>query len=610
MTRATALEDISQALGLLTHQTKAENLAGYFSKNRITEDLLLPLFRILLDAPRLRNLNNGVQSFPHIDLADDQAGVAVRVTTDRNSPKVTKTLEGFLGRGLHQQYHRLLVFVLTDHRLKHTQATKQKWQRLCDTRLSFDPSRDVLTTPQLLALTATRSPAEIFAIRDIFDQSIVGKQFIDVPRLLHEQAAEQLDAELGATKYIPDVFVETRETKYLARCFAHPTLFLQRIVEETSRLSLDRFSQQAEEMGLQPVAASFPQSSTDSALAADAVSTATAMRDTLEALKAELEPYERLPRDQQAPLLRPERRHVFEARKWNIEHWAYGLRRRLDSRLEELAACTARIFVLTGKAGQGKTNFVCDFLQRFLWKHDIPCALISGRRLRAMRGTDLAEIMAHVLFRGAARSFDDAAQRLSSHANRRAAPFVLLIDGLNEHLDPDFAVQLEQFLRACLRYPDLRILVTCRSEFFDVRFGRLFKEALTGQTIIVESGTPHERKLQHDALLRAYFDFFDVRPDLVALRVADALVEDMLLLRFFCEAYGARGKGEDYRQPHIAHIYRDQIFEIYLRKKLDAGAALLQAQRGQVVAMDPKAQLEGVLCHVVRHMVGTDRVHG
>jgi len=42
-----ALEKISKALGLLTYQTSAENQGGLFSKNRLAEDLLLPVFRIV-----------------------------------------------------------------------------------------------------------------------------------------------------------------------------------------------------------------------------------------------------------------------------------------------------------------------------------------------------------------------------------------------------------------------------------------------------------------------------------------------------------------------------------------------------------------------------------
>lgn len=48
------------------------------------------------------------------------------------------------------------------------------------------------------------------------------------------------------------------------------------------------------------------------------------------------------------------------------------------------------------------------------------------------------------------------------------------------------------------------------------------------------------------------------------------LQDDVLLLRFFCEAYGARNKPEGYQQPRISSIQRDEIFDIYLNHKLEA----------------------------------------
>jgi hypothetical protein len=51
-----ALEKISKALALFALQTRAENLSGMFSKNRLTEDLLLPVLQIALNAPNLRDV--------------------------------------------------------------------------------------------------------------------------------------------------------------------------------------------------------------------------------------------------------------------------------------------------------------------------------------------------------------------------------------------------------------------------------------------------------------------------------------------------------------------------------------------------------------------------
>ena len=48
------LGKISTAVAELADKTRAENLAGLFSLNRLAEDLLLPIFRLTLNAPLLK----------------------------------------------------------------------------------------------------------------------------------------------------------------------------------------------------------------------------------------------------------------------------------------------------------------------------------------------------------------------------------------------------------------------------------------------------------------------------------------------------------------------------------------------------------------------------
>ena len=113
MNRIEALEKINRALAVLTHETRAENLAGFFSKNRLIEDLLLPVFRVVLSAPRLQNLNQRGRTSPYIDLADERTQLAIQVTTERSATKITETLTNFISNRYQRRYKRLVFFILT-----------------------------------------------------------------------------------------------------------------------------------------------------------------------------------------------------------------------------------------------------------------------------------------------------------------------------------------------------------------------------------------------------------------------------------------------------------------------------------------------------------------
>jgi hypothetical protein len=608
MNRIEALDKIGKALGVLAYQTQAENLAGLYSKNTLAEDLLLPVFQLALEAPKLRNLNKQAANFPYIDLADDRSRLAVQVTTERSAAKVTETLTNFISRNYHKRYKRLVFFILTGNRVSFSAKSKGVWQKICRRKLRFNPATDVITIPQLLPLIGGLAHSKIFAVEGIVARSVIGEAYIDVEGSLARSSLRQLEYEKKSGKYIPDVFVETRETKNLARSFAHPALFFQRTLESLGRLNIQSWNRFLDKAGLPPLP--FPElpdylrERTFANIGTAAVELSLKLRDTTGVLKK----YHELSRSNPLPFkVRDDRRYYYEENTFTLEHaLGWGLNRQLESLLDELAVASARVFILTGRAGQGKTNLVCDFVEKFLLKHKVPCAYLSGRRLRSVQGADLGDAIQRLLFEGKTASFAEAASLLSAHANDVNRPFILVIDGLNEHHRiSEFAEQLEHFIGDVIGYPGLKAFLTCRSEFFQQRFGNLVKAPLAEHVFLLEANENRLEDEAHEEMVAGYFKFFGVRGDMVSSQVIETLRKDMLLLRFFCEAYGARGKPAGYRHVYIANIYREEIFEIYLQQKLGTAKAFLQRFTDKPSPTDEKAELVAVLEYCLVHMLQT-----
>ncbi len=177
MNRVEALEKISKALSSLMLQTRAENLAGFLSKNRLVEDLLLPVFQIVLNAPRLRNLNQENVNFPYIDLADDRSRLAIQVTTERSAAKVTETLHQFTSHNYHKRFKRLVFFILTASKPSFSVKSKRKWKKICGRELFFDPQRDIIATEDLFALIAHLTHSKVLSIHDLIAKSVIGEAF-------------------------------------------------------------------------------------------------------------------------------------------------------------------------------------------------------------------------------------------------------------------------------------------------------------------------------------------------------------------------------------------------------------------------------------------------
>jgi hypothetical protein len=606
MTIPEALEKIGKALAVLTHQTDAENRAGMFSKNRLTEDLLLPVFRLALKAPHLRNVNQKVANYPYIDLADDKSRLAIQVTVERGASKVTETLTNFVSNDYQKRYKKLIFFVLTGTKLHYATKSKLEWKKICGKKLRFDPTSDIITTLDLYPIIQGLSNAEIYELRDILSQSVFGEESVDVESYLVRQSRRQLELEKSSGKYIPEVFVETRETKSLARCFAHPALFFRHTLDSLGRLNIPGWNRLLAKAGLPPLV--FPElaSRYSKHLLADVIDSATDLSEELTKFTTVVKKYHGISGKSPPPFpVRKDRKHFYEQNTYTLQSsLGWGLNHRIEDLFDELSAARAQIFILTGKAGQGKTNLVCDFVENFLWKHKVPCAYLSGRRISAMKTTDAGDAIQRLIFEGKTKSFADVAKLLSAHSDRANKPFVFIIDGLNEHHRiNEFAEQLEQFIEAVIEHPNLKLFLTCRSEFFRLRFGNLLKGKFAEHTFLLEANEHRLEEACHDEMLAGYFKFFKVRQELLSEHVIKSLKRDILLLRFFCEAYGALDKPKSYRQKWIGHIYREQIFEIYLERKLGSADAFLQDVTGKTNPLNSKADLRAVLACCMKHML-------
>jgi hypothetical protein len=132
----------------------------------------------------------------------------------------------------------------------------------------------------------------------------------------------------------------------------------------------------------------------------------------------------------------------------------------------------------------------------------------------------------------------------------------------------------------------VRVVLTCRSEFFDARFKNLRVSSFARH--IREIDRLHERMepVQKGRMMRRYFEFYKLRPAMSGM-ASKKLTRDPFLLRIFCESHGDPKSAGDVAVPYLADIYRDRLFTDYLAKRLgelvqrrrERGAPLLGEQQ-------------------------------
>jgi hypothetical protein len=607
MNQAKALEEIGKGLARLTYEVSQENFSGQFSKNRISEDLLLPIFSRIFAAPALHNLNTATQNHPYLDLADDTARIGIQVTTEKTAAKITKTLDGVVAAKLNQQYDRIIVFLLCQSRPQFTAKTKSKWAAICAGRITFLPERDIVALPQLLSLIQSLDYSQIIELRDIISKSVIGEEYVDVLGQVRRVSNAHLEYEKRTGRYIPGVFVETRETKQLARCFCHPVLFFQRSTESTKLLNLLRWNRFLDRAGLPPLPVpDFSTLSYEKNLPGVCEASKSAC-DQLESLLVAIKEYKNDERRASLASSVPSaKRAFFDQNAHVVRNELQTLPYDVNDILDELKLPKSPILMLTGRAGQGKTNLLCDLVENFLFKHEIPCAFISGRELGLKQSPDLGRTICEHLFGSKVTTIDEAWKLLSVEALRLHKPFVLIIDGLNEHRNIFlFAQQLEIVVDAMLQYPGLRCLFSCRSEFFEDRFAPFVNSHLSTEMFICNATEGRLEDEERSELVILYFTHFGIDESRVAEEVRKELTRDMLLLRFFCETYGSRGKDRGYVQPDIRHFYRDELFERYLERKLKTADLFLQTITTAVSPISTSQSLQRVLEICLERMIST-----
>lgn len=116
------LNEFRELIGQLRHEVEAAGAMQQYDTHKVAEQVVCGLFKELYGYSGMRNLNAEQSNFPGIDLADDDARIAVQVTATAGLSKVKGTLEKFITHRLHHHYGRLLIYILTQKQASYSQA--------------------------------------------------------------------------------------------------------------------------------------------------------------------------------------------------------------------------------------------------------------------------------------------------------------------------------------------------------------------------------------------------------------------------------------------------------------------------------------------------------
>lgn len=578
MNRDDHLNNIAKYFGRLSHEIRALNALGRFDINSVTEDFLIPVLKVMFDCPDLQNQNEIQINFPGVDLGCRTTKVSFQVTTDGSSSKIQKTLEKFHKHELGKIFDHVYVLVLADKQSSYNATSLAR--AISDLTIPFEPDNDILDINDILSRVRRLETSKLERIDDYLASGWVKRdrrlRFRNQFDEFLAFSTNKIDVEKRSRKYIPSIFVETHSTKEEMRLFANPLFFYRKIQDKLRYFEYDHLNSR---LGI----AKEPELvlDLDGELLTDMPSTFADLDAWLdrvdEAIGVELAKVRPLSwwRVEGEMTYKPVNGDSagWMIARLQVESAASGLASRLKDARALIKLIRNKIFLITSMAGQGKTNFVCDLVENQFRLFEIPCLFIPARELNGYApGKRILEYISHNRYASDVTKIHDYLDLFNDVALETNKPFLIAIDGINEVADLNsFSDELKAFCNAVSQYEMIKIIITCRSEFFDEKFASMLDEPFSVHVHRVSDLRSEMTDLSKSRLLKSYFTHFKITGKLGRI-AEDFLKTDFLLLRIFCERYEGGDVG------YMADIYKGDLFVEYLCKKVGSFPENLQTR--------------------------------
>lgn len=374
----------------------------------------------------------------------------------------------------------------------------------------------------------------------------------DFERKLFSISKQFIYRNQNSRKYIPQIFIETDETKENYRFIAHPALLYNKAIETYQYINLDSMNYELSTMGLQTLK----------------------KRSLIELDHQDVKSIFEIPKknkeivDEMSHSLR-KLDHSFGIKNENFDFTRaffgsqYGLHFPLDDISEKLSTFNIKNSIIMADAGQGKTNFLCDFINTFLDAHSIPVMAFDVSNIIEDNILTSFEALRITLFGNDPTLFFSALEEMWVYRRKQ---LIIVIDGINEIKDPhNFENSIYSLIKRFEMYPYVRIIMSVRNELFKERFTKIAQDPNIVKFNLKESYSSNS--VIDKRLFDGYMEFFNIKIGRLGSDVKKQLVSDKLLLRIFSETYGNETTESPSELLSIEHLNLAKLFNGYLNRQ-------------------------------------------
>lgn len=237
-----------------------------------------------------------------------------------------------------------------------------------------------------------------------------------------------------------------------------------------------------------------------------------------------------------------------------IREYTYFIPAKLAMLYTRCELLKAKNLVIVGSAGNGKTNLLCSLVENII-NNNAPCLFINSRDIDCDCFDYFAKKLLPDRLLNAKKVFLSVVSGLLLLSNKN---FFVVIDAINENDTEIFASSIGKMIDELSKYKRIKVICSCRSEYFDARYKKYFEKCAAEPYIFaldqVEYGDRAKEKMMF-----LYRKYYNVHVSL-SENVRERLMHSLLLMRLFFEVNS--GRDTDNLELRDAEIYKAYIEKV------------------------------------------------
>lgn len=333
-------------------------------------------------------------------------------------------------------------------------------------------------------------------------------------------------------KYIKGVFVELNDTKELLRYFMHGGRWKKRIIADYNNLFDDKNGRTLKEI-YKNYGVAFKISKTAS------------IKKVYEEINSTLELMRKIrKRECEAPENYKDTAMLFEV-------FGYRYIEKLEKLQTRTEFAKNKYIILTGSAGNGKTNLLCNLVETMIKNKKI-CVFYNVKDINQ----NMCVYFENSLMPCKNKYFKvywSIQHFLCVLLNRS---MYIVIDAINESRSWEFLESLSDFINKILKYRKVKIIVSCRSEYFDLKYKNILVDGVDEVVYCYDIMKEEYSYVAKKKMYENYKKTFNYSGELSEVE-KEKLYNQLLLMRMFFEVH----KNSDL---NVNSLNKYEIFQLYI----------------------------------------------